>query len=120
MAKQTGHRVLANPNLAIGADFLGTGYVATTPWADGHPEMVNRFASAIREAGIWANQNPDKTVAMLAKYTNVDPSIIASMARARYAERATAPLIQPVVDVSTKYNGFSQFPAQEIIYAPPR
>jgi NitT/TauT family transport system substrate-binding protein len=120
MAKRAGHRVLANPNLGIGANFLGTGFVATASWANSHPDMVARFVSAVRETGIWANQNPDKTVAMLAAYTNVDPSIIASMVRARYAERATAALIQPVIDVSAKYNGFSSFPAQEIIYAAPR
>jgi ABC-type nitrate/sulfonate/bicarbonate transport system substrate-binding protein len=120
MAKQMGHRVLANPNLAIGTDFLGTGFFVTAAWANGHPDLVARFASAVRETAIWANGNPEKTVTMLAQFTKVDPSIIASMVRARYAERLTAAQIQPVVDVAAKYNGFARFSAAELIYGSSR
>jgi len=120
VATQTGNRILANPNVAIGADFLGTGYFATAAWASSHPDVVARFATVIRETAIWANSNPDKTVSMLAQFTKVDPSTIALMVRARYAERLTAALIQPVVDVAAKYNGFSKFSAADLIFTIPR
>jgi NitT/TauT family transport system substrate-binding protein len=120
LAKQMGHRVLANPNLAIGSDFLGTGYLATAQWASGHADLVTRFASAIRETAIWANENPNKTVAMLAQFSKVDPAVIASMVRARYAERLTAAMVQPVVDVAARYSGFTSFSGAELIYEAPR
>ncbi len=119
LAKQMGHRVLANPNLAIGPDFLGTGYVATEQWATGHADVVAKFASVIRETAIWANANPDKTVTMLAQFTKVDPAVIASMVRTRFAERLTPAMLQPVIDVAARYSGFSSFSGAELIYEAP-
>ena len=54
------------------------------------------------------------------KYTKIDPAVLATMARSHYAEQLTPGLIQPLIDVSAKYNGFTAFPAPELIYAPSR
>ena len=50
----------------------------------------------------------------------MDPAALATMTRSRYAEQLTPALLQPVVDVSAKYNGFGRFPAQDLIYTPVR
>ena len=39
---------------------------------------------------------------------------------AQLAEQLTPALLQPVVDVSAKYNNFNRFPAEEILYTPGR
>jgi hypothetical protein len=42
------------------------------------------------------------------------------MTRVRFGEQLTPTLMQPFIDVFAKYNGFSAFPARELIYAPSR
>lgn len=119
VAMKTG-RVLADCFEAISKHFLIAAWCTTPQWAKDHPDLVNRFASVMLHTAIWANKNQTKSGELLAKYTKVDPSVIATMARVRYAEQMLPALMQPLIDVSAKYNKFSAFPAQEVIYAHPR
>jgi NitT/TauT family transport system substrate-binding protein len=98
---------------------IGTWY--TTPqWAKEHPDVVNRFRTVMHDAAVWANANPGQSGEILAKYLKIDPTTIATMVRAHYAEQISPALMQPLLDVSAKYNGFKTFPAQELIDAPGR
>ena len=81
---------------------------------------MSRFARVLHETAVWANKNPEKSGEILSKYTKVDPAVVAAMTRTRYAEQLTAALMQPLIDVAAKYNGFRTFPAQELIYTPSR
>lgn len=115
------NRVLVYPLDAISKHFIVGTWVTTAQWAVQHPDLVERYAAAMREAAVWANKNPQKSGEILAKYTKIAPELIAIMARARYAEQPLTPsLMQPLIDASAKYNDFSSFPAQELIYTPPR
>ena len=38
------------------------------------------------------------------------------MARVHYAEQLTPALMQPLIDVAAKYNGFQSFPAQDLMF----
>lgn len=46
--------------------------------------------------------------------------VIAGMVRVRYADRLTAAMIQPEIDVAAKYGNFTTFPAQDLILNPSR
>lgn len=109
-------RVLVYGYDSIAKHFLFGAYFTTPQWAKDHPDLVMRFAAAIHKTAAWANVNPVKSGEILAKYTKIDPAVIATMTRARFAEQLTPALMQPLIDVSAKYNGFSVFPAQELIY----
>jgi NitT/TauT family transport system substrate-binding protein len=119
VALKTG-RVLAYGYDSIAKHFLFGAFFTTPQWAQDHPDVVSRFAVAIRETAAWANKNPVKSGEILAKYTKIDPAVIASMTRARFAEQLTPALMQPLIDVSAKYNGFASFPAQELLSATSR
>jgi len=105
---------------ATSKHFLIAAWITTPQWAKDHPDLVKHFASAMHEAAVWANANPAKSGEILAKYAKIDPAVIATMARAHYGEQLTPALMQPLIDVTAKYNGFTAFPAQELIYAPSR
>jgi hypothetical protein len=77
---------------------------------------VKRFAAVIHDTAVWANKNPQKSGEILAKYTKLEPSTIATMARVHYAEQLTPALMQPLIDVAAKYNGFQSFPAQDLMF----
>jgi NitT/TauT family transport system substrate-binding protein len=105
---------------AIAKHFLLNVWFTTVAWARAHPDDVRRFAAAMRDTAQWANANHAQSAAIVAKYTKIDPALVATMTRSHYAEAVTPALLQPVVDISAKYNNFAPFPAQDLIYTPGR
>jgi len=110
-------RALAYPDDALGGGgYLATVWYSTVQWAKSHPDVVTRFASAMRDAGRWANANPTKVVPILAKELHADPAITAQANRTFFSDRMIPAEIQPWIDVTAKYAKFAPFPASEIIY----
>jgi NitT/TauT family transport system substrate-binding protein len=111
-------RILGYAHDAIAKQFLQSAWFTTPQWAKDHPDLAHRFAAAIHETALWANQkaNQAQSGAILAKYTKIDPATIAVMERAHFAETLSAASIQPAIDVSAKYGKFTTFPADRLIY----
>lgn len=118
-ARKTG-RILTSGFDYIAKRFLLAAWCCTLDWAKDHPDLVARFTNVIHDTAVWANENPDKSADILVKYLKVDPAALAATARSRYCEQMTPALVQPLIDVSAKYNGFAPFPAKDLIYAPAR
>lgn len=112
-------RILVSGLDAIAKQFLISAWFTTPRWAAAHPDLVKRFAAAMRETAVWANANEAASGDILAKHTRIAPAVIRTMVRAHFAEKLIPELMQPLIDVSAKYNGFRAFPAQELIYATP-
>jgi NitT/TauT family transport system substrate-binding protein len=119
IAKKTS-RVLFYGNDAIAKHYLSSAWCADIAWARDHLDVVDRFAVAMHETAAWANKNQARAGELFATYSKTDPAIVASTPRVRFTERLTPALIQPLIDAAAKYNGFKSFPAQDILYAPPR
>jgi NitT/TauT family transport system substrate-binding protein len=121
-AKKNGRVLAEHLNGAVSKRFLITAWFTTPQWAAAHPDAVRRFAAAIRETAIWTDQknNAAKRTELLAKYTKIDPAVIATMTPPHYGDQLSAALIQPLVDVDAKYNKFGTYPAGELVYAPAR
>ena len=113
-------RVLGYTHDAIAKQFLQSAWFTTPQWAKDHADLVRRFAAAMHDAASWANvkANQARSGAILAKYTKIDPTIVAAMERARFGETLTAASIQPAIDVSAKYGKFDAFPADRLINHP--
>jgi NitT/TauT family transport system substrate-binding protein len=114
-------RILGYSHNAIAKQFLQSAWFTTAQWAKDHPDAVRRFAAAMRETAIWANQksNQTKSAEILAKYTKIDLATVTAMERARFGETLTAASIQPAIDVTAKYGKFEPFPADRLIYRQP-
>jgi NitT/TauT family transport system substrate-binding protein len=113
-------RSIGDPQTSIGPRYLTSVWATTAPYAAAHPDIVSRYAAVMRETAIWANNNPEKSGAIVASFTKLDPATVASMVRSRFADQLSPGLLQPVIDVSAKYNHFTPFSASELIYTPPR
>src|SRR5579885_15648 len=110
-------RVLSKCYDGISNNFMIAAYFTTTTWANAHPELVRKFQEAMSAAAAWANKNHDKTAAILARETKINPEILSQMTRSVYPERLDPAQIQPVIDVTAKYGGLpAPFPASEMIY----
>jgi NitT/TauT family transport system substrate-binding protein len=113
-------RALAYGFDGIAKHFLVAAWFTSTAWAQANPDLVARFAGVMHETAMWANRNEDKSSAIFAKYTKLDPAVIATMVRGHYTERFTPALMQPLIDASAKYNGFRSFAAQDLMDASAR
>ena len=113
-------RVLFNGYSAISKHFLLNLWVTTPDWAKAHADVVSKFVSVIHETNVWANKNHEQSGALLAKYSNIPVETIAGMVRSHYAEELTAAIMQPGIDASAKYNGFSTFPASQLLLSQTR
>lgn len=97
-------RVLGIPTAAMSAprdEFLQTTWYTTRQFAAQNKEAVRRFASAIYLAARWANAHPRESGVILAGLSKLDPGIVATMVRARYAESLQARDLLPELN-----NGF--------------
>ena len=121
-AKKSGRVLTYGMNDAVAKHFLISAWFTTPQWAATHADAVRRFASAMRDASIWANQksNQAKSGELVTKYTKLDPAVVATMSRAVFAEQLTPALLQPLIDVNARYSKFAAVPAQDLIYTVPR
>ena len=103
---------------AIAKHFLVGAWVATPQWTNAHPALAKRFADVMHDTAIWANASQVQTGGILAHDLKFDPALISVMVRARYTEQLTPALVQPLIDVAAKFNGFKTFPATDLIFTP--
>jgi NitT/TauT family transport system substrate-binding protein len=113
-------RVAGDIDDGVGTHFIGLAWGASNAWLQSHTDIARRFASAIKQAGIWANTHPSESADILVKYSKLDPVVAHMMARATYATNVDAVLLQPMIDASAKYGVLEHgFPATEILWSPP-
>jgi NitT/TauT family transport system substrate-binding protein len=111
-------RVLASADDALGKVYLRTVWFAGSSWAKAHPDLVARFAAVIRQTALWANdkRNQGKSAAILVQHTKIDPSVVASMTRARYGQSLDPSFLQPEIDSNAKYDHFTTFSSDVLLY----
>ncbi len=101
-------------NAVCARDCLGTVWMARR---DVDPNLAARFRKAIQAAAAWANQEENERAsgAILAKYSKLDPALIAKVTRTRFATRLRPELAQPWIDVYAEFGVIpSSFPASDL------
>jgi NitT/TauT family transport system substrate-binding protein len=95
-------------------DCLATVWMARR---DVDSNLAARFRRAIQAAAAWANQEENERASgdILAKYSELDPALIAKVTRTRFATRLTPELAQPWIDVYAEFGLIpSSFPASDL------
>jgi NitT/TauT family transport system substrate-binding protein len=108
-------RVAPILNAVCARDCLATVWMARR---DVDPNLAARFRDAIQAAAVWANQegNERASGAILAKYSKLDPALIAKTTRTRFATRLRPELAQPWIDVYAEFGVIrSAFPASDLV-----
>ena len=93
---------------------LGTVWMARR---DIDSNVAARFRKAIQAAAVWANQEQNERAsgAILARYSELDPAVIAKMTRTRFATRLSPELAQPWIDLYAEFGVIpSSFPATDL------
>jgi NitT/TauT family transport system substrate-binding protein len=101
-------------NAVCTRDCLATIWMARR---DVDADLAERFRNAIQAAAAWANQEENERAsgAILAKYSKLDPALIAKVTRTRFATRLRPELAQPWIDVFAEFDAIpSSFPAIDL------
>ena len=78
-------------------------WITMADWATKNAGVVQRFGQAIATATAYCNAHPDKTLDLIAAFSNIDRSTLATMTRAKYASSLNPALVQPLVDAAARY-----------------
>lgn len=109
-------RAIATPYDAIANEFLYAAWFTTKAYAASNAPVVAAFARSVQESAAYANAHHAQTVSLLAQFTGLPASVIASTRRASYGTTLHPNLVQPVIDACAKYKLIgSRFDAREII-----
>jgi ABC-type nitrate/sulfonate/bicarbonate transport system substrate-binding protein len=92
---------------AIADAFVFAVFVARREWAETNPDLAQRFTAAMNEGNAWANAHRTETAKILTERYDVPTELATTMARARFPDRLTPELIQPVLDLGARY-GFGR------------
>jgi NitT/TauT family transport system substrate-binding protein len=98
-------RVLANNFSSVGNIWQLNAWYANADWVAKNPALARKFAQAMREAAIWANNpaNHAKSGEILSKYTPFPPDLLVKMNRATFGETLDPKTMAPLLDAALKY-----------------
>ena len=120
-AKPFARTIGPDPFSAIGKIWQVNVFVATKAWAVAHPDLVRRFAAAIRDTADWANRNPDKAIDIYVKNTKADPAVLKSISRPIFGDVLRASMLQPTIDLMVRYKQIpAAFKPEDIMYQQPK
>ena len=108
-------RIFAHAFDAVATQFMVTGWFVTADYAAKNQALLEKFARTMRESASYVVGHPADAVNILAKFSKVDPEVIAKTHRIGYAPLEPK-FMQPVIDICAKYKVIpAAFDAKDII-----
>jgi NitT/TauT family transport system substrate-binding protein len=109
-------RFVAHPYDAIAKRFAATLMFASLDYAGKNVDVMARFRKGTAEGLAYALGHRSEMIPVLAKFTGIDPSVLASTSPTTIGTTLDPRLIQPVIDVAVKYGVLPKsFPAKDVI-----
>jgi NitT/TauT family transport system substrate-binding protein len=109
-------RFVAHPYDAIAPRFAATLMFASSDYAAKNVDVLARFRKGTAEGLTYALAHRSEMIPLLAKFTGIDPSVLASTSQTTIGTTLDPRLIQPVIDVAVKYGVLAKsFPAKDVI-----
>lgn len=111
-------RDLTDTNAAIARRFMYTAWFTTADYAKNNREVVEKFRSALRDSTAYTNTHKAQTVDLFAKFSGMQPAIVAKMNRTECGTALDPRLIQPLIDATARYKVIpAPFDARDFIAA---
>jgi NitT/TauT family transport system substrate-binding protein len=83
--------------------FQTLGVVGNKNWVENNGAAARRVSFAIRAAARWANRHHAECAPLLAQYTKIPLEVITAYPRMAFAESNSSTLVQPVVDMLSRF-----------------
>jgi NitT/TauT family transport system substrate-binding protein len=118
-ALATGHfRSIGAPFDAVAKRWMVAAWCSTSDFVAKNRDAIDRFATVMRTATLYANTHHAETASLLAAFTGIEPAHVLAMKRVTCGEYLDPRDIQPAIDAAAKYKVIDKsFPAQELISA---
>jgi len=108
-------RVLGWAYDAIGKQFALSAWFTTSAWAHAHPDLIERYVTAMAETARWANTHQAESAKVLEAQEGVH--VTAATKRVVYAEKLDVTEMQASIDAAARYKVIrSNFPAAELLF----
>lgn len=112
-------KVIGDSQAAIGKNYMVTGWYAKADWLNANRETARKYIDVMIQTAKWGNRNHDQSAAILAKYVGMTADAVKATPRAVYGEQPVTPaMIQPVLDISSKYIDLPKMQAAALIWKP--
>lgn len=109
-------RALGNPFAAVVPRYMQVGWFAMADYVNKNPDVVRRFARVMHDSAAYCNSHQPQTVDLIATFAKMDPQVVRSMPREKFALNLDASLIQPLIDIAYQYKTIpSRFSAAAMI-----
>ncbi len=100
---KTSLRQLGVPFAAVAKSFYVVAWFARRDWLAANADQARRLAGVFYDTARWANTHQSDSAAIESTHLKMDPARIATMARNTFDTKLDLSQIQPVLDVSTRY-----------------
>ncbi len=109
-------RILGLNYSAVATRFLESAWFASTDYVAKNKDVIAKFQAVVAQASAYTNAHQSETVDLLATWAGIDVQRAARVPRIITGTTLQAREIQPVIDVSAKYNLIPKpFDAREIM-----
>ncbi|HEX3465334.1 MAG TPA: ABC transporter substrate-binding protein [Candidatus Elarobacter sp.] len=110
-------RVLGHPFDSLGKRFTFSAWFTTVDYATKNRDVIEKFATALREAANYTNTHHNETVQALADFTKLDPAVIRRSTRSTGGTTLEASDVQHLIDMAVKYKALpTSFDAKEMLW----
>jgi ABC-type nitrate/sulfonate/bicarbonate transport system substrate-binding protein len=95
-------RILFSTYAVLGKHVQATAWCTTADWARNNPEAARRFAAAIHDAAVWADDpgNHARSAAILQQWLPFPAGLAERMHRAYYGQAFELAALQPLLDAA--------------------
>ena len=97
-------REFGDTYLSIVPELCPLTWVASKSWLQKNPDTARSFVKGLYATAKWANVNTRQSGDILAKYSKVDPAVIATTKRLYFATQNDRKYFEPILDLATRYH----------------
>jgi NitT/TauT family transport system substrate-binding protein len=111
-------RVIGDPSSSLGTHFMQSTWFTSTDFAAKHPDTVEHFMRAMREASAYVNGHHAETADLVAKFMKLD-AVPAMTTRIPQGVRFNVAQMQSLIDIQARYKMIpTAFDVHDLIYPP--
>lgn len=112
-----GIRTIAKPYDSIAPRFMSAAWFGNSTWMKEHRDAALRFAQVMNQAQEYTNAHYEELVPLIAEFSKLPVETLRKVPVVRVLPTLQGPLLQPLIDLATKYKELpSSFRAQEIFF----
>jgi NitT/TauT family transport system substrate-binding protein len=101
-------RYFADTYRAVAPELTVAVWFTTKAWAKSNPDTMKKLVNGIYATARYCNTHLADTAATLVKITKLDPTKLGSMNRANFATQADRKLIEPILQMGSKYGALTR------------